>query len=286
VKYAIYIKLIFVAIFWGISFLTTKIAGNSFHPFFGGFLRFSVALTILLPLVYVKDGFPKLAQRQWLEFIGLSFVGIFFYNVCFFAGLQRVPASRGSLLMAVTPSMVLAGSMLFMGEKATLPKVAGIFISLLGACIVISRGDLLHIVQQFELGDLILSGCPIAWSAYTLLGRHVFRGVSSLTATTISVFFGWAMLGIASLLVDKTMTNVPMEAWLSLAYLGIFVTAIGYIWYSEGIRTIGATRTAIFNNFVPVFGILSSVLFLKESVPISAFIGGVLVVGGAVLTNK
>jgi drug/metabolite transporter (DMT)-like permease len=68
--------------------------------------------------------------------------------------------------------------------------------------------------------------------------------------------------------------------------LGIFVTAIGYIWYSEGMTTIGATRTAIFNNFVPVFGILSSVIFLRESVPISAFIGGALVVGGAVLTNK
>jgi drug/metabolite transporter (DMT)-like permease len=285
-KYAIYIKLIFVSIFWGFSFLTTKVAGNAFNPFFGGFLRFSVALMVLLPLVYIKHGFPRLAQKQWLEFLGLSFVGIFFYNFCFFEGLHRVPASRGSLIMAMTPSMVLTGSMLFMGEKATFPKIAGIIISLIGACIVISRGDLLHIAQQFEVGDLILSGCPIAWSAYTLLGRHVFRGISSLTATAISVFFGWTMLGIASLFVNTNITNVPTNAWLSLVYLGVFVTAIGYIWYSEGMTTIGATRTAIFNNFVPVFGILSSVIFLRESVPISAFIGGALVVGGAVLTNK
>jgi drug/metabolite transporter (DMT)-like permease len=285
-KYLIYIKLSVVALVWGGTFIGTQTAGASFEPFFGGFLRFSVALLVLLPMTYFKEGIPKLPTEKWLQLAGMGFVGIFLYNFCFFVGLQHVAASRASLIVALNPIMVLSASIFWMGEKATFPKIAGILLSLLGAAIVISRGDLLHIAQQFQMGDFILLGCPVSWGIYTLLGRIVFKGITPLAATTICVFFAWVMLGIASLFGSTNMENIPTKAWLSLLYLGIFGTVLGYIWYSEGMATLGATRTAIFNNFVPVFAVMASVIFLKEEVPISALIGGALVISGVVLTNR
>jgi drug/metabolite transporter (DMT)-like permease len=285
-KYMIYIKLSVVAIVWGGTFIGTQTAGASFEPFFGGFLRFSIALVVLLPMTYFKEGIPKLPFKKWIELAALGFVGIFLYNFCFFVGLKHVAASRASLIVALNPIMVLTASIFFMGEKATFSKVAGILLSLVGAAIVISRGDLLHIAQQFNWGDFILLGCPISWGIYTLLGRSIFKGITPVTATTICVFCAWVMLGVASLFGSTNIENIPTNAWLSLLYLGIFGTVLGYIWYSEGMTTIGATRTAIFNNFVPVFAVMASVIFLKEEVPVSALVGGVLVISGVVLTNK
>jgi drug/metabolite transporter (DMT)-like permease len=73
--------------------------------------------------------------------------------------------------------------------------------------------------------------------------------------------------------------------WLSLAYLGIFGTVIGFIWYYEGIRAIGAGRASLFINFVPLGAILMGYLFLGEPVTLSLVAGTLLVVGGVYLTS-
>ncbi|MEZ4942125.1 MAG: DMT family transporter [Saprospiraceae bacterium] len=79
--------------------------------------------------------------------------------------------------------------------------------------------------------------------------------------------------------------SLPPEVWVALAYLGLMGTVLGFIWYTEGIRAIGTTRTAIFNNLVPVFGVLLSVLLLKETVSWVVLLGGLLVVLGVAVIN-
>ncbi|MGZ3253030.1 MAG: EamA family transporter [Burkholderiaceae bacterium] len=60
---------------------------------------------------------------------------------------------------------------------------------------------------------------------------------------------------------------------------------IAFVWYYEGVKAIGPTRTAVFNNLVPVFGIVFGALLLHEPILISMVIGGALVITGVTLTN-
>ena len=80
--------------------------------------------------------------------------------------------------------------------------------------------------------------------------------------------------------------TVPLNVWISLAYLGLVGTVLAFIWYYEGVIALGITRTAIFNNLVPVFALLLSVTVLHESVPVYTWIGATLVVAGVILTNR
>jgi drug/metabolite transporter (DMT)-like permease len=70
-----------------------------------------------------------------------------------------------------------------------------------------------------------------------------------------------------------------------LAYLGLAGTVLGFVWYAEGIETVGIVKTSIFNNLVPVFGVLLSVVILKEEVSLSVLLGGLLVLLGIALVN-
>jgi drug/metabolite transporter (DMT)-like permease len=92
------------------------------------------------------------------------------------------------------------------------------------------------------------------------------------------------MLSIAALF-EPHPNAVPLNVWLSLAYLGLVGTVLAFIWYYEGVVTLGVTRTAIFNNLVPVFALLLSVTVLQETVPAYTWIGATLVVAGVILTN-
>jgi drug/metabolite transporter (DMT)-like permease len=74
--------------------------------------------------------------------------------------------------------------------------------------------------------------------------------------------------------------------WLNLAYLGVCGTVLGFVWYYQGIRKIGAIRASQFINFVPVSAIVLAFLLLGEPVTPSLVAGGALVVCGVYLTNR
>ena len=80
-------------------------------------------------------------------------------------------------------------------------------------------------------------------------------------------------------------TTVPLSVWVALGYLGIMGTVVAFVWYYDGIRAIGATRAAIFNNLVPVFAVIFSVFILQENVSWYTWIGGLFVISGVLFVN-
>jgi drug/metabolite transporter (DMT)-like permease len=79
--------------------------------------------------------------------------------------------------------------------------------------------------------------------------------------------------------------NYSVRDWLSIAYLGLLGTAMGFTLYYGAIRRIGASRAGVFINLVPFFSICLSWPILGESVKISVFIGGLILLAGVALTN-
>jgi drug/metabolite transporter (DMT)-like permease len=282
----IYLKLLLVALFWGGTFIATRIAAQTFEPFMGASIRYLFACLLLVPLTWkLQPGFWKLTWPQFRKLALLGFSGIFAYNFFFFKGLKLVPASHGALLVALNPIMVLLLSAWRYGERISAAKLAGMSISLMGVILVLSRGKPWDLFNSLEWGDAFMLGCPVTWALYTLAGKEALRTSSPLQATTWASLTGCAML----LLFAGTETApqvVPGPVWIALAYLGIIGTVLAFVWYYQGVATLGVTKTAIFNNLVPVFALLLSVLILHETVHWYAWVGASLVISGVVIINR
>lgn len=282
----IYLKLLAVAAVWGGTFIATRIAGQYLTPFAGAFLRFCFAtLGLVALLVLNKTPLPQLDRRALSQHLVLAVSGIIAYNFFFFSALKILPASRASLLVALNPVMVLFAGALVFGERLRWPQVFGGLISLFGAVVVIARGELAQVFDHFGLGEALALGCPATWAVYTLVSRQVSARQSPLVTTTVVCLMGTAGLLPLALWEGLPLSILPAGVWAALAYLGLFGTVLGFVWYAEGIRVIGTSRTAIFNNLVPVFGVLFSVLLLNESVHWAMLAGGVLVVAGVAMIN-
>jgi drug/metabolite transporter (DMT)-like permease len=289
----IYIKLVFVALFWGGTFIAGRILAQEVPHMIAAAGRFAVACMLLLPLAYkLEGGLPKLNRSQLLATFALGATGIFIYNLCFFAALSRMPAGRTALFVALNPIVTaLALAMLF-GERIGTRKWIGIAIAFVGAAIIITRGDImgaLHdISQSVGAGELLMFCAISGWAAYTIIGRHALKGLSPIAATTYASLWGLLLLacGAAFQLPSLDSSRFTWEVIASIVYLGAFGTVIGFIWYYEGVKAIGPARTAVFNNLVPVFGITLGAVLLGESILISMIVGGVLVIAGVTLTNR
>jgi drug/metabolite transporter (DMT)-like permease len=73
---------------------------------------------------------------------------------------------------------------------------------------------------------------------------------------------------------------------LSVLYLGVLGTAVAFVWYYQAVQRLGAARTVIFNNLVPVFGASFGVLLLGEPLLPSMLLGGAIAVAGVMLVSR
>jgi drug/metabolite transporter (DMT)-like permease len=287
---ATYAKLVAVPAIWGGTFIAGRILALAVPAAVGSLLRFLVAVAALLAAAWwIEGGLPRLTRRQLIGTVLLGATGIFAYNLFFLGALARLPASRTSLIIALNPVVTIAAASLLLGERMSPRRWLGVAVALAGVWIVISRGDVLgSVAGAVGLGELLMFGGVCSWAAYTLIGRRVLAGLTPLAATTWAALWGMALLALAALpeLRHVDVADLTLPVVLSVLYLGVLGTAVGFVWYYQAVQRLGASRTVIFNNLVPVFGATFGVLLLGEPLLPSMLLGGAIAVAGVMLVTK
>ena len=285
----IYLKLLLTAIFWGGTFVAGRSLAQNVGPFSAAFFRFVVASIFLVFITWKVEGkIPVLRKRQILPILLLGMTGVFCYNLFFFKGLKLIEASRAAIIIANNPVFIALFSTVFFKEKLNALKVTGIIISVTGAVIAITRGDVLEILHgNLGLGDFYIFLCVLSWVIFSLLGKAVMVNLSPLSSVTYSIIIGTILLFVPALmegLVDCIYYSI--SDWWNIFYLGFFGTVLGFVWFYEGINQIGPTRAGLFINFVPISAVLLAFLILGEPLTFSLLIGTLLVSTGVYLTNR
>jgi drug/metabolite transporter (DMT)-like permease len=287
--YGVYGKLTLMALFWGGTFVGGRLASAEMAAATAALWRYLLAIVALLIFAQaLEGGLARPTARQWIGVTLLGATGVFIFNLCFMYGLGRVSASRASLIMALNPAITLLGATLFLGEHLTRYKVVGIAMALLGVTVVLGHGNPLNMFAgSVGIGEVVLFGCPLAWAANTLIAKRMLPTMSPIGATTWSAITGTAMLAVAAVAMGQAVpAGVSLRAWAAIAYIAIFGTAIGLVLFYSGVRRIGAARTSVFINLVPVFAVALGVLLLDEPLELSMIAGGALVIGGIFLLNR
>ena len=284
------LKLLFAMLVWGGTFTSAKILGQELEPEISAFLRFLIASVVLSGfLIYKEKSLPKLTKKQFFPLLGMGLTGIALYNLFFFYGLVHAEAGRGSMITATNPIITAFGAVLLFRERFTLLRGLGFVICLIGVGLIITRGNIQSLFDQgVGTGELAFIGAAFSWSAYTLLGRFVSDELSSLVVITYASGIGTFILFFIAMnagLVDAII-NLSMHALLNLLYLSILATVIGFVWFQDGVKVLGAANAAVFIYFMPVSAVLWAHLILGESVTVVLVLGAFLVILGIHLVNR
>jgi drug/metabolite transporter (DMT)-like permease len=283
-------KLFLTAFFWGGTFIAGRTIAGHVGPFSAAFLRFFIASSLLIALAYrMEENGLRVERRQIIPLVLLGLTGVFSYNMCFFKGLERIEAGRASLIIATNPVFISLLSSYFFRERLTLLKLAGILLSVSGAVVVISRGEVTTIWSGgLGWGEVFIFGCVLSWVAYSLIGKVALQGLSPLIAVTWSAIIGtcFLLLPVIREGMLPALGGYRFADWASISYLGVFGTVIGFVWYYQGIKSIGPSRASLFINFVPISAIVLAYLILSEPVTLSLAVGTVMVLAGVWLTNR
>ena len=285
----VYLKLVLTALFWGGTFIAGRMLASEMTAFCAAFLRFLIAAVVLIGVVWhSRQPLPKLGWQQMALVGVLGMTGIFTYNFFFFKGLQLIEAGRAAVIVAQNPILIALFSAYFFRERLTPLKILAIALSVSGAVIVITRGDVASLWQGgVGRGEAYILGCVASWVTYSLVGKVLMKHVSPLLSVTYSVWIGTLALAWPAYH-EGLLAHLPRYsgiAWASVAYLAVFGTVLGFIWFYQGIQRLGPTQAGLFINFVPVSAVLLSAVLLHEPLTRSLFLGGALVISGVFLMN-
>ncbi len=284
----IFLKLILTAFFWGGTWIAGRTAVREMSPFAVASWRFLLATLVLGLLLQRREGYPRWSWRDCLILGSLGLTGVFCYNVFFLYGLQHVEAGRGALVVAFIPAIIALADWLVFRLPMSPLKATGVSLAMFGCLLVVTQAQPDRLFKgAVGFGEWLLLGTALSWTVYTLINRGITARFSPLAMTFGGCLAGWLMLTACALgegsLFD--FSTVTWRAPLSIAFLGLFGTAIAFTWYSEAIGNIGSTRAAAFINLVPVFAVLLGVVLLDERLGAGVMAGGAAVIAGVLITH-
>lgn len=284
-----YLKLTGAMFMWGGTWIAGRIIAQELSaPLAAPAIRFLLAGLVLAGVALLGEGHIPRPQngREWGVVTGLAITGIFLYALCFFYGLKHISAGRGALVVALTPVVVALAAWFLGQERMTPVKLAGVAIAMLGCLTVIGKGNPLALLHgAVGIGEWLILGCVLCWTAYTFIGRRATKTLSPLAATLWASLIGSLLIGITALLQGGSeLMAWSWQVWASVVFLALGGTALAFTWFADGVKRLGAARASVFVNLVPVFAVLQAAVLLDERLALPVLGGGLLVIAGVWLT--
>lgn len=281
----VYLLVSATALFWGANFVLAGPVLSDLPPLWAAAVRFLLGATLMLSLALLRrEDLFGLLRRHVLVYLMLGTVGIAAFNLLFFYALQSTSANNGALVMAINPLLTTLLAATFLGEKATLRHLLALPVALAGVAVVISHGELRRVAAlTFSHGDLLMLMATLSWAAYNVLTRRYMPQGSPIAHTSWIMTAGALVLLAAALVSNSHIHALGAKASIAMAFMVVAGTVLAYLFWGLGIARLGAGRTAIFINLVPVFAMLTGV-FIGDVPTGAQLIGGLLVLGGVVIT--
>jgi len=288
-KLSPYLLLTLASLFWAGNWIVGRGMREEVPPVALSFWRWIIALACLLPLAwpYLKrDRAALAASWRWLVVLGI--LGTCLYNALTYIGLQQTEAINGLLLNSFIPLAIVALAWIFQGRQLKSTEAAGILASFLGILAIVARGDLDNLrALTLNVGDIWILLSVLAWATYSLLlpkrpEAHplAFLFVIAAIGTAVTLPLYLLEIGTGRHIVHST------QAWLAIAYAGVFPAFLGFICWNEGVAQVGAARAGLFIHLMPAFGILLAAVFLGERMHDFHLVGIALIFGGIFLATR
>lgn len=283
------VRLALVGISWGGAYVAGRFVMGAMAPAAAITVRLVIATVCLAGLLAALPEKDRVVNRGDLPgLFGLGIVGVLGFNLFFFSGLSSTGAVNGTLIGAATPVVTALLAALVLGERLRAVQWVGVALSFAGVAVVVTNGSRAALLSlSFNPGDLMIAAAGACWAAYTVAGSRLFRRYRPVTVTTYTFVAATAValpLAAGSAVTSGSIA-LPgaWTVWAALFFLGTVCSVLGFVWWNEGVSVLGPSRTAIFNNLVPVSGLALGGLLLGETVTAVHLAGAALVAGGVVL---
>jgi drug/metabolite transporter (DMT)-like permease len=281
---------IVATIIWSGNFIISRGVSQQIGPISLAFYRWLTATIIIAPFAWKKFTAEKkqvLNNRKYLGWVALT--GITLFNTFVYVAGHYTTAINMALI-GTTSSPIFATIMavIFLREKLNNYRIIGMLICISGILLLISRGSLQTLASfHFSTGDLWVLAGAFAFAVYNILVRKK-PGILSPINFLFVVFAAGTLMLFPFFIIEYVLgsqTQWSISLIIAILYLGAGTSVIAFLCWNIALHKLGAGRTVLFGNLIPIFSAVEAVIFLGEKITRIHIISGILVIAGLVLAN-
>jgi drug/metabolite transporter (DMT)-like permease len=268
---------------WALLALFTTWAG-AVPPFQLLALTFAVASVVGLSVVVLRAGLGGLTVlRQppaaWLLGVG----GLFGYHFFYFLALGNAPVVDASLIAYLWPLLIVVFSALLPGERLRWFHLAGAAMGLIGAALLVTRGQGLNFDPRFTLGYLAAVACALTWSMFSVVNRRFTAVPTEVVAGYCAVV---ALLGFGCHLAFEETATLSLGQALAVLGLGLGPVGAAFFVWDYGTKHGHIQVLGAMSYGAPLLSTLLLVAFGQARASWDVALACLLIVGGAVLAAR
>ena len=289
-RYRSALLFVLLAAIWGTSFMVIKSGLAYFPPVLFAAVRYDVAGVLVLGYaIFVGEPFPR-SWRDWLLVAVGSVLLIAGYNVFLFLGESDPAVTSAAAAVIVSLSSVLTAAFargLLPGDALSTLGLAGLVVGLVGVA-VLSRPDPADLFAGGTVAKLLVFGAAASFALGAVLTRRIDAQLSPLGMEAWSMLGGAAVMHVASIGLGESVDAVTLTpgSILSLGYLSLVASAVGFFIYFELLDRLGPIEINLVSYVAPAFAALAGWAVLGEVPTLATALGFALIFSGFLLVKR
>jgi drug/metabolite transporter (DMT)-like permease len=266
---------------WGSTFLAIRIGVREVPPLLLAAMRFLVAGLVLYGWM-VARGERSPSRRQWMSVVLLALlIFVVDYGLLFWAE-QRVPSGLAAVMMATIPVFIAISEILFLRtQRLTVRLSLALLIGIGGVAVLMSHSLNLGGAPIDSAGAVALIIGSISWSIASVLTRKLPLPTSKVMSSGAQMLAGGVLLTLTAAALGEFRnfhpSTVSREAWLSLLYLIIAGSIVGFTAYVWLIHHESPTKVGTYAYVNPVVAVLLGYLLGGETLGLRTILGTLFV---------
>ena len=279
--------LLLTALIWGTNYAVIKLALEDFLPLAFSGPRFLIAsVCMAAALAITRQGF-KLERQHILPMFLFGLSSSTINQSLVTIGMNYTKAGNAALILSTAPIFTAIFSRLRKHEHFTRRAVIGLLIAFAGILLIIFSGNKELNFRESLKGDLMLLAGAVFWAIYTIGTGKYAHIYGPIKTATLMMLMGTPVLLLVStpMLIRQDWAAVRPISWVGLIASGVLSIALSFILWNQGVRKIGATRTAIYSNIQPIFALLAAFVMIHEAPTIGQIAGTFITLGGIYLVR-
>jgi drug/metabolite transporter (DMT)-like permease len=280
-----YLYLLSFVFFAALGHPLGKIIVQDMHPVLLGTASLVVGLLVIVLFIFLTGKSRTLFKMQWRDVLLSAGIGIpcfFFFQILTFSALSRIPASVNAFLIFIS---LLASIVL--KERLPLIRIAAIVIAFVGVVFVVfnsgfGRGESIDLI-----GCLFSILAAMSFALYSVFGKKLVERNDPINVVAIAIMSGLILLSVFTLLTTGygSLLDIRPKTWLLTIILGATMIGLAYPMWFLSLRKLPLSHISIFVYITPIFAVMLSFLILHEVFGWRFWIGGVLILGGIIITG-
>jgi drug/metabolite transporter (DMT)-like permease len=254
-----------VILCWGFNWPVAKVLVQSVSPLWMVAIRSAIALVVLLGVMLATNELRVPKRGDLPVVFNIALLHMSGFAILMAIGLMHVPAGRSIVLGFTTPLWVIPGAILFLGERVTPRRAAGMALGVAGLLVLFNPLQLDWTDRRALLGNGLLMLAAFCW-AVSILHLRAHKWIS----TPYQLVFWEVLVATAVVTVLAVVfEGKPQIEWnaavvLLFLYGGVFGVALAYWAMAMVNRSLPAMTTSLGVLATPVVGVMSAVFVLGE----------------------